>query len=140
MQIEIANQSTLPLLVTQPDQLLSPEFRRLLRTKRPLILNLSGLSEEGSAALTARVNDLRNECGCGLAGVCAIAAFGILFAWLLNKYGAGFSFFFRLPFAVIAAIIAGGVAKALRISLARHQANREIEALAETLCRSAPAD
>jgi hypothetical protein len=98
------------------------------------------LSEEKSAALTARVNDLRNECGCGLAGVCALAAFGILFAWLLNKYGANASLLLRLPFAVIAAIVAGGIAKALRISLARRQANREIEALTESLLRSAAAD
>jgi len=107
---------------------------RELYAKRPLALELPGLSAQEAFAWSERLNGLRNECGCSLGAKCMAAGFLAALAALAVLHGPFTpALLLRLPLAAVAAVVCAGLGKAAGILMARRRLRREIASLASNV-------
>jgi hypothetical protein len=122
------------LHITTIDELRSAIYTPIFYSKRSLMLQLPGLSIEESFAVSERLNQYRNECGCSLGAKFMATACVLTAAWLLTQPDlVSFALLWRLPLTLVIVIMAAGFGKLTGIKIAHRQARREVEFLLNSL-------
>jgi hypothetical protein len=118
------------LIVRDPAQLRALQDTRALHSKRPLVLELPGLSPSEAQAASERIASYANECGCSFSAKCMVGSFSVAVIYLALGYGVwSAQFLWRLPLAVLFAFVWAGLGKWAAISRAHARINKELDRL-----------
>jgi hypothetical protein len=127
----IGGHTTAPaaLVIRSAEDLRALRAQPRIAAMRSLRLDLPWLPREVARAAEPRLAGYGNACGCAAGAAAMLAVCVSLVAWLIFSYGLSAGFFWRLPIALVAGLIAAGIGKWLGLTYARSRLAREIEKL-----------
>jgi hypothetical protein len=97
---------------------------------QPLVIQLPQLPAGEAKVIAARLDQARSECGCSLGAKCMISGTAVALAWLTFRLGfLTPAFLWRLPLALLFALLCAGAGKAVGLLLARRRLRRDIRFL-----------
>jgi hypothetical protein len=125
----------LPFVVSSLSDLTAPSLFKRWRRSQPLVLRLMDAPQEAADALLADLVPRRQECGCAAAANAALLFMVLASIAVLTMHGWSLASLARAPLVLLGALIAGGVAKGVRLQLARRGMRRAITRFTDSLAK-----
>jgi hypothetical protein len=125
-----------PVVIADAAELRAFAASREFASRRPVVLELPGMSQPDAFSAGERINRNRADCGCSLGASMMFTGLVLALAVLTLRYGVlTTALLERLPLAIVTAMVFAALGKTGGVALGRHRARGEVMRVVEKFPR-----